>query len=143
MLPAPMDRRIDLLRRVPLFAAQGERGMDEIARLVRVVDVPAGRSLTREGEPGSDFFVIAEGSVRIEREGRLLRTLGPGDFLGEIALIDGGPRTATATTVSNAQLLVIAQREFGVLMERFPEIQETVLLTLADRVRRLAPENGD
>jgi CRP-like cAMP-binding protein len=139
MLAAPMDRRIELLRRVPLFAAQGERGMDEIARLVRVVDVPAERALTREGEPGSDFFVIADGSVRIERGGRLLRKLGPGDFLGEIALIDGGARTATATTDSNAQLLVIAQRDFGVLMERFPEIQATVLQALADRIRRLEP----
>jgi CRP/FNR family cyclic AMP-dependent transcriptional regulator len=140
MLGQPMDRKIELLRRVPLFAAQGERGIDEIARLVRVVDVPAGRVLTREGEPGSDFFVIAAGAVRIEREGRFLRRLGPGDFLGEIALVDGGPRTATATTDSNGQLLVIAQREFGVLMERFPEIQETVLRALADRIRRLQPE---
>ena len=135
-----MDDKIELLRQVPLFAAQGERGLDEIARLVRVVDVPAGRALTREGEPGSDFFVIAEGSVRIERQRQVLRRLGPGDFLGEIALIDGGPRTATATTETNAQLLVIAPGEFGVLMERFPDIQATVLRALAERIRRLKPD---
>ena len=137
-----MDRKHDLLRSVPLFASQGERGLDEIARLVRVVDVPAGRRLTIEGEPGREFFVIATGSVRIDRRGRTLRTLRSGDFLGEIALIDGGPRTATATTESNAQLLVIDQSDFGVLLERFPEIQATILRALAERIRRLEPEAG-
>jgi CRP/FNR family cyclic AMP-dependent transcriptional regulator len=137
-----MDRKIELLRSVPLFARQGQRGIDEISRLVRVVDVPAGRRITTEGEPGRDFFVIASGTVRIERGGQHLRTLEAGDFLGEIALIDGGPRTATATTETNAQLLVIAQTDFGVLLERFPEIQATVLQALAERIRRLDPDAG-
>jgi CRP/FNR family transcriptional regulator, cyclic AMP receptor protein len=135
-----MDRKVELLRSVPLFARQGERGIDEISRLVTVVDVPAGRRITTEGEPGHDFFVIASGTVSIEREGRHLRTLKAGDFLGEIALIDGGPRTATATTETDAQLLVIAQSDFGVLLERFPEIQTTVLRALAERIRRLDPD---
>lgn len=135
-----MDRKIELLRSVPLFESQGQRGIDEISRLVRVVDLPAGRRVVTEGEPGHDFFVIASGSVRIERSGRHLRTLGAGDFLGEIALIDGGPRTATAMTETDAQLLVISQTDFGVLLERFPEIQETVLQALAQRIRHLDPD---
>jgi CRP/FNR family transcriptional regulator, cyclic AMP receptor protein len=135
-----MDDKVELLRSVPLFASQGQRGIDEISRLVRVVDVPAGRQITTEGEPGREFFVIATGSVRIERGGRQLRTLQAGDFLGEIALIDGGPRTATATTETDAQLLVIAQSDFGVLLERFPEIQATVLRALTERIRRLDPD---
>jgi CRP-like cAMP-binding protein len=137
-----MDRKIELLRSVPLFASQGERGIDEISRLVRVVDLPAGRRITTEGEPGREFYVIASGSVRVERRGQYLRTLHAGDFLGEIALIDGGPRTATATTETDAQLLVIAQSDFGVLLERFPEIQSTVLQALAERIRRLDPAAG-
>jgi CRP/FNR family transcriptional regulator, cyclic AMP receptor protein len=137
-----MDRKIELLRSVPLFASQGERGIDEISRLVRVVDMPAGRRITTEGEPGREFYVIASGSVRVERQDKLLRTLHAGDFLGEIALIDGGPRTATATTDTDAQLLVIAQSDFGVLLERFPEIQSTVLQALAERIRRLDPAAG-
>jgi CRP-like cAMP-binding protein len=136
------DRKIELLQSVPLFASQGERGIDEISRLVRVIDMPAGRRLTTEGEPGTEFFVIASGAVRIERQGRYLRTLHAGDFLGEIALIDGGPRTATATTESDVQLLVIAQSDFGVLLERFPEIQAAVVGALAERIRRLEPEAG-
>ena len=137
-----MDRKFELLRSVPLFASQGERGIDEISRLVQVVDLPAGRRITTEGEPGREFFVIASGSVKIERQGRHLRTLNAGDFLGEIALIDGGPRTATATTETDAQLLVIAQSDFGVLLERFPEIQTTVLRALTERIRRLDPSAG-
>jgi CRP/FNR family cyclic AMP-dependent transcriptional regulator len=137
-----MDSKVELLRSVPLFASQGERGIDEISRLVQVVDVPAGRRITTEGQPGREFFVIASGSVRIEREGRLLRTLHDGDFLGEIALIDGGPRTATATTETDARLFVIAQADFGVLLERFPEIQSTVLRALTERIRRLDPAAG-
>jgi CRP-like cAMP-binding protein len=137
-----MDHKIELLRSVPLFASQGERGIDEISRLVRVVDMPAGRRITTEGEPGHEFYVIASGSVRVERQDKLLRTLHAGDFLGEIALIDGGPRTATATTDTDAQLLVIAQSDFGVLLERFPEIQSTVLQALAERIRRLDPAAG-
>jgi CRP-like cAMP-binding protein len=137
-----MDRKTELLRSVPLFASQGQRGIDEISRLVRVVDLPAGRRITTEGEPGREFYVIASGSVRVERRGQYLRTLHAGDFLGEIALIDGGPRTATATTETDSQLLVIAQSEFGVLLERFPEIQATVLQALAERIRRLDPAAG-
>jgi CRP-like cAMP-binding protein len=137
-----MDRKTELLRSVPLFASQGQRGIDEISRLVRVVDMPAGRRITTEGEPGREFYVIASGSVRVERRGQYLRTLHAGDFLGEIALIDGGPRTATATTETDSQLLVIAQSEFGVLLERFPEIQATVLQALAERIRRLDPAAG-
>jgi CRP/FNR family cyclic AMP-dependent transcriptional regulator len=137
-----MDRKTELLRSVPLFASQGQRGIDEISRLVRVVDMPAGRRITTEGEPGREFYVIASGSVRVERRGQYLRTLHAGDFLGDIALIDGGPRTATATTETDSQLLVIAQSEFGVLLERFPEIQATVLQALAERIRRLDPAAG-
>jgi CRP/FNR family cyclic AMP-dependent transcriptional regulator len=135
-----MDGTHEILRSVPLFARQGERGIDEIARLGRVVDVPAGRRLTTQGEPGDEFFVIVDGGVRIERNGRLLRTLGPGEFLGEIAVLDGGPRTATATTESNARLIVISGPEFGVLLERFPEIQSAVIRALAERIRYLEPD---
>jgi CRP-like cAMP-binding protein len=104
------------------------------------VDVDAGEELTRQGRSGREFFVLVSGRVRVERDGRTLSELHPGDFLGEIALIDGGPRTATATTESDAQLLVISQSDFGVLLERFPEIQSTVLRALTERIRRLEPD---
>jgi CRP/FNR family transcriptional regulator, cyclic AMP receptor protein len=134
-----MDPKLQVLRRVPLFAGLGGREIQEVARLVDEVDLPAGAELTREGRSADQFFVILEGAVRIERGGIHVRTLGDGDFLGEIALVDGGPRTATATTDSPVRLLVIAHREFHSLLDRYPSIQMTVLKALAARVRRTDP----
>ena len=135
-----MDQKLELLRRVPLFTGLGNREIEEIGRLVDEIDLPAGRELTREGRSGGEFFVIVEGDVRIERGGKVLREMKAGDFLGEIALIDDGPRTATATTTSASRLLVVGHREFHSLMERFPAMQATVLKALAERVRRLEPD---
>jgi CRP-like cAMP-binding protein len=104
--------------------------------------VGAGTVLCQQGHQAEEFFVIVDGSVRIERDGQFVRSLGPGEFLGEIALVDGGPRTATATTESPSHLLVVAHREFNSLLDRFPTIQATVLRTLAKRVRALEPERA-
>lgn len=136
------DQKLELLRRVPLLSDLGRREIEEVGRLAEEVDVPAGQVLMHEGSSGNEFFVIVEGSVRIDRGGSNVRTLGPGDFLGEIALVDGGPRTATATTESAAKLLVVGHREFHSLMEQFPSIQVSVLQALASRVRSLDPHAG-
>ncbi len=135
-----MDDKLRLLRTVPLFAALGGREIEEVGRLVDEVDVPAGRELTRQGQTGGEFFVIVSGRVRIERDGAAIGTLDEGDFLGEIALVDGGRRTATATTETPARLLVLAHREFHSLLEQFPPIQLAVLRALAERVRRSEPD---
>jgi CRP/FNR family cyclic AMP-dependent transcriptional regulator len=131
----------DLLRRVPLFAGLGTRDLGEIEQLVDEVDVPAGQELTREGAYGHEFFVIVEGSVRVEREGRVLSTLGEGDFLGEIALLDGKPRIATVTTVEPSRLLVLGHREFNSLIDTRPDIRLRVLEALAERIRAAEPEH--
>ena len=135
-----MDTKLELLRRVPLFAGCGRRDVEEIGRLVEEVDVPAGTVLTREGATGGEFFVIVDGEVAIDREGRRIRTLGPGDFLGEIAMIDHGPRTASATTLGPARLLVLAPREFHSLLDSHAGIRTAVLQKLAERVRNLDQE---
>ena len=79
--------------------------------------MPAGQVLTREGAPGSEFFVIVDGAVEIDVHGQTVRTMESGDFLGEIALVDDGPRTATATTTTPTKLLVLGRREFRSLMD--------------------------
>ena len=135
----PRDPKLDLLRRVPLFGGCGAGEIQRIAALADEVDLPAGRVLTRQGEVGHEFFIIIDGRVRIERDGALLDTLGPGAYLGEISLVDEGPRTATATAETPVRLLVVGHREFHSLMERYPGIQLQVLRTLAARVRRLEP----
>lgn len=131
------DQKLELLKRVPLLSGLGKRDIEEVGRLAEEIDLPGGHVLMREGASGNEFFVIVDGTVRIERGGATIRSLGPGDFLGEIALVDDGPRTATATTESPAKLLVVGHREFHSLMDQFPTIQTCVLQALAQRVRHL------
>jgi len=135
-----MDQKLELLRGVPLFAGLAGRELEEIGRLAETVDLPAGRELTRQGAFGNEFFVIVEGQADVERDGRHIRTMGPGDFLGEIALVDGGVRTATVRTTGPSRVLVVGHREFHSLLDRFPKIQLAVLQALAERVRHLEPD---
>jgi CRP-like cAMP-binding protein len=130
-----MSQKTDLLRRVPLFAGCGTGQLDAIGQLADEVDVAAGTTLMKEGASAGEFFVIVDGSVRVDRGGTTIRHMGPGEFLGEIALVDGGPRTATAVTETPARLLVVGHREFHSLMETHPAISMAILEALARRVR--------
>ncbi len=132
-----MDTKTKLLGQVPLFARLSGGALERVASLADEIDVAAGTALTREGGTAAEFFVIVDGTVEVSRDGVVLNTLGPGDFLGEIALIDGGPRTATARTTSPARLLVLASREFHTLVADEPDVRMCVLQALAERVRRL------
>jgi CRP/FNR family cyclic AMP-dependent transcriptional regulator len=132
--------KLDLLRKTPLLSALGGREIEEVGRLVDEVDVPAGRVLMREGDTGSEFFVVVSGTVGIDRGGTRIRTIGPGDFFGEIALLAEGPRSATATADGPATLLVLGHREFHSLMDEYPAIRTCVLDALAKRLRSLDPE---
>ena len=137
---AVKDAKLDLLRKVPLFSGCSSSSIAEIGTLTEEIDVPAGKVLMRQGETGEEFFLIVSGRVRIERNGRQLDSLGPGDFLGEISLVDGQPRSATATAEEASRLIVIAHREFHSLLDSNPGIQKRVMISLAERVRRLEPE---
>jgi CRP-like cAMP-binding protein len=132
---AQIDEKLELLKRVPLFKDLSRHDIEQVGQLAEEVDVPAGQVLTRQGASGSEFFVIVDGSVRIDVDGETVRTLEPGDFLGEIALVDDGPRTATATTVSPSKLLVLGRREFRSLMDSYPSIEHSVLHCLVERLR--------
>ncbi len=134
-----MNDKLEMLRRVPLFAGLGRRELEEVARLTDEIDLPAGRALTTEGDYAHEFFIIVAGSARVERDGATVAPLRDGDFLGEIALLDGQPRSATVTVEEPSRLLVLGHREFNSLLDRFPTIQREVLLALAARVRRAEP----
>lgn len=136
------DQKLDLLRGVPLFTDCSKSNLSRISRLVDEVDLPAGRELTRQGRIGNEFFVIVHGTVEVFRDGRLIDTLGPGDFLGEIALIDHRPRTATAVCKTDCTLLVLAHREFHTLLEDSPGIATAVMRSLAERLRALEPQRA-
>jgi CRP/FNR family cyclic AMP-dependent transcriptional regulator len=132
-----MDQKLELLRRVPLFSEMGEQELEEIARIAEEMDAPAGKALTHEGRHEGYFFIIVSGSVRIERARRTINTIHDGDFLGEIALLDGGPRTATATTETPCQLIVMTHQRFEQLLDRSPSIRAAVLEEVGRRLRGL------
>jgi CRP-like cAMP-binding protein len=136
-----MDGKLELLERVPLFAGLTSEGLDEIGRITEEVDVPAGKALTHEGRHEGYFFVIVSGTVRIERGGRTINTIGAGDFLGEIALLDGGPRTATATTESPCRLLSMTHERFHELLESSPSVRTAILEAVGERLRALDDES--
>jgi CRP-like cAMP-binding protein len=137
---ATKDAKLELLRRVPLFAGCERSSLHLIEQLADEVDVPDGYHLMREGAFAQEFFLIVEGRVRIERGDKVINTLGPGDFLGEIAMIDHGRRTATAVTEGPAKLLVINRQGFNSLLAASPQISLDVMKALATRVRHLEPE---
>jgi CRP-like cAMP-binding protein len=128
------DPKASALARVPLFAHCGKRELAQIARIADEIDLPAGKTLTREGAPGREFFVLLEGTVDVRQNSRLLRPRGPGDFIGEIALVTGKARTATVTAVTPVRAVVIVDRAFRELLRRSPEIQGKILEAVADRL---------
>ena len=120
------DEKIDLLRTVPLFSGMRDRELERVAALADIIDLPADRQIMK-----------VSGSARIERDGESLTDCGVGDVLGEIALLDGGPRTATVTLTEPSRMLVLARREFRELMDEFPEVRLQVLEAAARRLRAL------
>ena len=131
------DQKEGLLGQVPLFSGIDEAGLEELGGIADEIEVGPGTVLTREGYREGAFFVIVSGTVRIERGGRTLNTLGPGEFLGEIALLDGGPRTATATTESACRLLSMTYQMFHELLDASPQIRTAIMETVGQRLRAL------
>jgi CRP-like cAMP-binding protein len=125
--------KVALLRAVPLFAELDERSLQAIALLAREVDARAGEVLMREGEPGTTFLVIVDGTVRVDQGGANVRSMVAGGFLGEVALLERGPRTATATCVTDCRLLSLGQLEFERLLARLPDVEARVRSAMSRR----------
>ena len=130
------DRKLALLGEVPLFRGLDASQLYRLAELAADVQAADGEILMRQGEAGDEFFVVISGNVVVEREGQRLSRLGPGDFLGEIALIDGRPRTATATADGDTHLLVLDHGHFEALLDEFPGTGRQIARALVDRIRR-------
>jgi len=132
-----MDQKQTMLASVPLFAEVHGDDLAQLAMNCDEVDVRAGRVLATEGESGQEFFVIVDGTVRIDRDGKHLRDLGPGDYFGELALLSKGPRTATATAATDSRLIVLTRQQFLSLLATQPTIQDCVLSVVGDRLAKL------
>jgi CRP-like cAMP-binding protein len=126
--------KIDLLKRVPLFGGLSKRGLNEIAKIADEIDLPAGKELIREGEPGRQFFVLLDGKAEVRRKGQRINMLGTGDFFGEISLVTERPTTAAVTLTEPSSALVISRPAFRRLLLAQPGVQLQVLETLAERV---------
>jgi CRP/FNR family cyclic AMP-dependent transcriptional regulator len=131
----PHDTKVDALAKAPLFAALSRQELGELAKATEDLEVEEGKTLTREGDLGREFFVIVDGDVSVTQDGNEIRRLGPGDFFGEIALIyDNARRTATVTAASPLRFFVLTRQSFRSLLEHQPEIEEKVMAALEERL---------
>lgn len=133
------DSQVQLLRSVPLFAGMSDRVVGVVAEAARPVSFPAGAVLMREGEPGDAFLMILGGRATVTRQGVTINSLGRGDFLGEMSLLDGGPRTATVVATEPVEALSLGRADFLELMDRSSSIRLAVLEALTQRVRNTTP----
>ncbi|MEX2211079.1 MAG: cyclic nucleotide-binding domain-containing protein [Gaiellaceae bacterium] len=128
------ENRIDLLKKVPLFADVERRDLKDIANTMKERRFSAGQVIATEGQSGVGFFVIEEGEASVEVDGKEVARLGPGDYFGEIALIAEAARTATVTAESDISALGLTSWEFRPLVETNASIAWKLLEALAKRL---------
>jgi voltage-gated potassium channel len=124
------------LQRVPLLQNCSTRQLRAISRITEVLEAPVGQVLARAGEPGERFFFIVDGAARVEVSPEIRHRVGPGEFFGEMSLLDGEPRSATVVADTAVRLLVIHRRDFWTLLKQVPALTERILVTLSQRVRQ-------
>jgi CRP-like cAMP-binding protein len=129
--------RADALARVPLFADLGRRHLNQLADAAQIVSYRQGTTVIREGDPGATLFVIVDGTADVSRGGRTLATLPPGEFFGEVSLLDGGPRTASIVAQTPLTAVRLFRAPFYRLVQAEPAIGVRVLAELARRIRRV------
>src|SRR5690349_4017920 len=135
-----MQERTALLASVPLFASLPAEALEGIASRAEEIEAPAGAVLTHEGRHEGYFYVVVASTVGIERNGVVVDTIGPGGELGEISLIDDGPRTATARTQTPSILLRLTNRDFDDLLAEHPGIRDALEAQMASRLERIDAE---
>lgn len=130
------DAKVELLKRVPLFAGCSKSELRELAKTADELDIREGTVLTREGRTGKEFFVLVDGTAQVTKSGKEIAELKAGDWFGEIALITDSPRTATVTATSPVDVLVITDRRFRTVVETMPSIALKVLSCVGERLTR-------
>ncbi|KRT77351.1 MAG: hypothetical protein XU14_C0014G0003 [Armatimonadetes bacterium CSP1-3] len=130
--------KIAWLRTVPLFKEVSPRSLALIADKVTVIEYPAGRYIVRQGQVGTGCYLIIRGRVRVERSGEALSRLGPGDFFGELSVLDQLPRIAHVVTEEPTVCLGLASWDFTKLLEQNPKITLSILREVARRLRAVS-----
>lgn len=131
------DRHLDQLASIAVFSSLSRKELQLVARASDEVKVAAGHELVRQGDVGREMFVLVDGEATVRRNGRKIGTLGPGSAIGELSLLDKGPRTATVTTDVDSVLLVLGAREFAGVLDEVPGLAHKVMAALATRIREL------
>jgi len=134
---ASMKRHLDTLRNVALFSACNKKELEKVAKASDEIKMTAGSLIVDQGQTGREAFIVLDGEVDIRRNNRKVATLGPGAVVGELSLLDHGPRTATAVCATDCTLLVIDQRRFLGVIDDVPAISHKLLSSLASRIRDL------
>lgn len=136
---ASSDKKIERLKSIPLFSQASGQQLSRVASIADEVHVRPGAVVIREGERGQDFFVIESGSAKVTHgsDSTELAELGPGDFFGEMSLLDGGERNATVTAATDMELLVVRKPAFDSLQEDVPGLSAALLSALGQRIRGL------
>jgi CRP/FNR family cyclic AMP-dependent transcriptional regulator len=130
-------RRLDLLGSVWLFERCSRRELDVLSSAATALQVPAGRTLAKQGELGREFVVIVDGKAQVTRNGTEIGVVGPGSFFGEMSLLDGKPRTATVTTLEPTHVLVMTAAAFNSVVATMPSVDRKMLMVLTDRLREI------
>jgi CRP-like cAMP-binding protein len=130
-------QRVDLFAGVWLFEHCSQRELSVLQEAASEMELTAGKVLTKQGELGRHFMVIVEGQVEVIRDGTKIAMLGPGSFFGEMSLLDGQPRTATATTVEPTRVLMLTTAAFNEVLATMPSVDRKLLAVLAGRLREI------
>jgi CRP/FNR family transcriptional regulator, cyclic AMP receptor protein len=129
------DSKVDRLSKVPLFAACGKRELEFLASRLDEVSLKPGQTLIKEGEPTESFFILASGQVQVIRRGKPIAKLGPGEFFGEIGMLDQGPATATVMTEGPAEAMVLSHAQFRDAIKANDKLALQVIAAMAERLR--------
>lgn len=125
----------EALRNVDLFAGLSRQALNRVAKKARVVAHVKDKEIATEGKDGIGFHLILEGTVEVKIHGQVAKELGPGEYFGEVSMIDGKPRSATVTTTSLVSTLSLAAWDFGPLLDEEPEMTKVLLLLMCARLR--------
>ena len=135
------DRRAELLGGCPLFRGLDGTGLAAVAAAAIEVEFPADRVIARQGEIGTGFFVVVDGSVRVVRDGAVVARLGPGEFFGELSVLDGGPRVAQVLAAEPTRCLALASWDFERVLREEPAVALSVLRVVAARLREVTTDH--
>ena len=130
-------QQLESLSTVALFSACSKKELEKVARATDDITMTAGTVIIDQGQTGREAFVIVAGDVTVKRNNRKVATLGPGSVVGELSLLDNGPRTASVVCDTDCTLLVIDHRRFRGVVEEIPAIAHKLLGSLAGRIREL------